>query len=241
MCGFITMHRQLLEWEWYKDTNTKSLFIHCLLKANWEDKSWKGITIKRGDFITSNDTLANELKLSVKEIRTAISKLEKTNEIIKKGASKYTLLTVVKYDIYQNINALGANKGQTKGKQRATTNNINNINNNNISQIKICDIVSEDTKVIESNINWAELLNFINKITGKKFRVVPDKTKAQIKLRLKEGYTKQDFANAIQNCFLDKYHQENRRFLTLEFISRSDKMEKFATDCLKPKLKQDRL
>lgn len=128
MSGFITLQRQLLDWEWYKDINTKSLFIHCLLKANWEDKSWQGKEIKRGQFITSTNNLSKELNLSIKEVRTAISKLEKTNEIIKKGANKYTLLTVVKYDIYQNINIDGANKGQTKGKQRATTNNINNNN-----------------------------------------------------------------------------------------------------------------
>lgn len=134
MSGFITLQRQLLEWEWYKDINTKSLFIHCLLKANWESKLWKGENIKRGQFITSNNTLATELNLSIKEVRTAISKLEKTNEIIKKGANKYTLLTVVKYDFYQDNNEAGANKGQTKGKQRATTNNINNNNNITITE-----------------------------------------------------------------------------------------------------------
>lgn len=131
MSGFITLQRQLLEWEWYKDTKTKSLFIHCLLKANWEDKQWKGENIKRGQFITSINSLSSELNMSVKEIRNAIVKLEKTNEIIKKGANKFTLLTVVKYEFYQELNSTGANKGQTKGKQRATTNNNNNITTNN--------------------------------------------------------------------------------------------------------------
>lgn len=131
MSGFITLQRQLLDWEWYKDTKTKSLFIHCLLKANWEDKQWKGENIKRGQFITSVNSLSSELNLSVKEIRNAIIKLEKTNEIIKKGANKFTLLTVVKYEFYQELTNTGANKGQTKGKQRATTNNNNNITINN--------------------------------------------------------------------------------------------------------------
>jgi uncharacterized phage protein (TIGR02220 family) len=145
-------------------------------------------------------------------------------------------------DLYDEVigNKISLEQAQDTAKDRkaphsgkSTANTAVNVNDNvNVNDIKVNNNLSVD---------WDELLNFINKITGKKFRVVPDKTKAQIKLRLKEGYTKQDFANAIQNCFLDKYHQENRRFLTLEFISRSDKMEKFATDCLKPKLKQDRL
>jgi uncharacterized phage protein (TIGR02220 family) len=91
------------------------------------------------------------------------------------------------------------------------------------------------------SVDWVALLKFFNDVTGRSFKVVSAKAKKQIKDRLKEGYSKEDLVTAINNCFNDKYHQDNRHFLTLEFISRSDKMEKFATDCLKPKLKQDRL
>ena len=110
--GFISINRKILEWEWYSDNNVKSLFIHCLLKANFKDKSWQGNTIKRGTFITSYGNLSNELNLTVKQIRTAFSKLIKTSEIITKGTNKNTLVTVVKYNDYQT-------QGQTKGNQRA--------------------------------------------------------------------------------------------------------------------------
>ena len=46
--GFILLHRKLLEWEWYTDHNTKMVFIHCLLKANFEKKEWRGVVIERG-------------------------------------------------------------------------------------------------------------------------------------------------------------------------------------------------
>jgi uncharacterized phage protein (TIGR02220 family) len=110
----------------------------------------------------------------------------------------------------------------------------------------IADKIREDKKR-EDNINnnlsvdWVALLKFFNDVTGRSFKVVSARAKKQIKDRLKEGYSKEDLVTAINNCFNDKYHQDNRHFLTLEFISRSDKMEKFSTDCLKPKLKQDRL
>lgn len=79
-------------------------------------------------------------------------------------------------------------------------------------------------------INWLVLLEFFNQITGKNCRVVSDKAKNQFKARLKEKFTKDDIANAIQNCFDDPYHKEtNHKYLTLEFISRSDKMEKYST------------
>jgi len=60
MNGFIKLHRQLKEWEWYTDNNVKSLFLHCLLSANFKEKKWQGKTIKRGQFITSLNHLSIE-------------------------------------------------------------------------------------------------------------------------------------------------------------------------------------
>ena len=118
---WIFLHKCILEWEWYKDINTKGLFIHCLLKANYSDKEWKGKLIKRGQFFTSTENLANELNLSIKQIRTSLKKLEKTKELGIQGASNGTMITVCKYESYQNIDAIkGQAKGQAKGKQRAS-------------------------------------------------------------------------------------------------------------------------
>ena len=212
MSGYISLHRKLLDWEWYNDNNTKVLFIHCLLKANWEDKNWQGILIKRGSFITSIETLSNELNLTFQNIRTSLSKLEKTNEIVKISTNKNTLLTLVKYDEYQNTEVKVTNEQQTTNKQLTTTNNIINKKDN-----------------IEP-INWSILLDFFNEVTGKKCKVVPEKAKSQFKARLKESFTKDDIANAIQNAYNDNYHKEtNHKYLTLEFISRADKLERFST------------
>ena len=95
---------------------------------------------------------------------------------------------------------------------------------------------------INLSVNWDALLLQFNSITGKKQRVICDKTKRQINARLKEGYSKNDIVNAITNCFNDDYHKENPHFLTLEFISRADKMQKYAQEIKKSKPKQqDRL
>jgi uncharacterized phage protein (TIGR02220 family) len=125
----------------------------------------------------------------------------------------------------------------------------NKINANECERIernaKHADSDSDSVSDIKVNnnltVDWVALLKFFNDVTGRSFKVVSARAKKQIKDRFKEGYSKEDLVTAINNCFNDKYHQDNRHFLTLEFISRSDKMEKFATDCLKPKLKQDRL
>lgn len=40
MEGYIKIHRKMLDWEWYDDIPTKTLFLHLLLTANWKDSKW---------------------------------------------------------------------------------------------------------------------------------------------------------------------------------------------------------
>jgi len=101
MNGYIKIFRQLKEWEWYTNPNVKSLFLHCLLSANFKDKKWQGVIIKRGQFVTSLNNLGDDLGLTVQNIRTCIQKLEKTGELTKVSTSTYTVVTVVNFDTYQ--------------------------------------------------------------------------------------------------------------------------------------------
>jgi len=133
--GYIKLHRKMTEWEWYTDIIVKSVFLHCLLMANHTDKKWRGIVIKRGSFITSYSQLAVELRLSVQQIRTAINKLKSTGEITHETTSKYSIITINNYEIYQDTNTLensqATNKQQASNKQLTTTNNDKNDNNDN--------------------------------------------------------------------------------------------------------------
>lgn len=120
MDGFIKIHRKLLEWEWYDDNNVKVLFLHLLLKANYKDKKYRGETLKAGTILTSRDILANELSLSVKQVRTALDKLVRTNEVAIKTSGKGTKIQLVNYKKYQVRASEEANEGPAKGQQRAT-------------------------------------------------------------------------------------------------------------------------
>lgn len=103
MSDYIKLHRKFLEWEWYRNENTKNLFIHCLLKANWKESKFEGNVIQRGSFVSSIDILANETGLTSDEVRTAIKHLICTGEITKQSTNKYTVFSVVNYDLYQPV------------------------------------------------------------------------------------------------------------------------------------------
>lgn len=90
----------------------------------------------------------------------------------------------------------------------------------------------KESKVKESKVNKDAKIDFdflklFNNTTGRKFTILDKKTNSQINARLKEGYTVSDFETAIKNCSTDKYHIENPQYLTPEFITRSDKLQKF--------------
>jgi hypothetical protein len=88
----------------------------------------------------------------------------------------------------------------------------------------------KESKVNDIDIDSSKLLSVFNSILGKQARVVPVKAKTQLKQRLKEGYTKDDIVNAIRNASKDPHHiDSNYKYLTLEFITRSDKLERFVT------------
>ena len=125
MEGFIKIHRNLLEWRWYHHSAMVHLLIHLLLRANYADKEWGLITIKRGQLVTSRLSLCRETGLSEKVVRNSLQKLVQTGEIEMKATNRHTLITVVNYDDYQGlVNAEGQQKAgnrPTDGHQKAIT------------------------------------------------------------------------------------------------------------------------
>lgn len=102
MEGWIKIHRGLLDWEWYSDTNCVRMALHLLLMANFQTKRWRGITVERGQLVTSRSILARETGLSEREVRTAISKLEKSDFLTSRATSSYTIVTICNYEKYQS-------------------------------------------------------------------------------------------------------------------------------------------
>ena len=120
MEGWIKIHRKFVNWEWYDDINTKTVFLHLLLSANYVNKNWKGIEIKRGQKITSLNNLAKETNLSIQEVRTSLKRLKSTHEITIETTNKYTLITIEKYNDYQDDNIKNNKQNNNQSNNRTT-------------------------------------------------------------------------------------------------------------------------
>lgn len=142
--GWIKLHRQFLDWEWYKDTNTKSLFLHLLLCANREAKKWQGITIDRGQLATGRKQLSAELGISEQSVRTSMERLKSTSELTIKTTNKFSIITINKYDLYQNgepsnqqPNQQLTNNQPASNQQLTTTKEVKKIRSKEVKNKKV--------------------------------------------------------------------------------------------------------
>ena len=116
---FIKLYRKFLDWGWYKDHNTKILFIHLLIVARWKSGQFMGIDLARGQYACNIPKLIDQTGLTRQQIRTSIEKLIKTNELTTHREAGYTVFTIVSYDSYQSSNQRATNE-QPMSNQRAT-------------------------------------------------------------------------------------------------------------------------
>nr|DAQ21862.1 MAG TPA: replisome organizer [Caudoviricetes sp.] len=150
MASWIKIFRELLQWEWFQKAEMVQLFIYLLLKASCTDKQWQGMTVKRGQLVTSNATMRQDLRLSEQQIRTCIKRLISTGEITYKSTNRYVVITICNYDKYQEIgnpineqnnvqtNNQSTNEQRAINEQSTTSKEVKNIRSKeyNIKDIK---------------------------------------------------------------------------------------------------------
>lgn len=100
---YIRLHQRLLEWEWYGIPEMTALWVHLLLVANWEDKEWRGITVHRGELVSSLSHLSRDTGLSVSQVRTCLNRLQNSKQVSIETTNQMTKITICNYDSYQYI------------------------------------------------------------------------------------------------------------------------------------------
>lgn len=89
-------------------------------------------------------------------------------------------------------------------------------------------IAPTKVEAVES-IDFEKLLSFINFTFGRKFQVLNDKVRKSFNARIKEGYTKDQITDAINNIKNNSYHIDNNyQYCTPEFFSRSETLDKYS-------------
>ena len=121
----------------------------------------------------------------------------------------------------------GKDKGKGKGSHKEVQEEVQ-------EEEQVQDEVEEKEEIIDvpakaEKIDFEKLKDFINQKTGRNFKVINERTEKKYYARLKEGYTKQDILDAVSNSIKSDYHKgENFKYLTPEFFSRSETLDKYS-------------
>lgn len=142
--GFILIHRKIIkDWEWYSNVNDRLVWLHCLLSANWKDGWFEGKKIPRGSFATSYQKLADEIGITIRQVRTSLEHLKMTNNLTIDTNHQFSIITINNYNKYQlEANEL-TNDWQTIGKR--LTNERQTIDNNRININKEIKEINKET------------------------------------------------------------------------------------------------
>jgi len=156
--GWIKIHRKSIESSVWKNPIVWIVWSWCLLKANHQPTQFpfngKDISVGKGSFITGREIGASECHITERKWRTAINYLKTTSRITTKSTNKFSVITILKWNDYQDVVQLNdqplTNKRPTNDQQMSTYNNDKNVKNdkNNIQVVdKITKWAYERAKV----------------------------------------------------------------------------------------------
>lgn len=195
---YVKISRKILEWEWYTDINTKVLFLHILLKANWKPGRFQGTDVPRGSFVTSQQNLALETGLTLKNVRTALKHLENTGEVAVDRHPKFSVITIKNYDKYQSGGSQVAVNGQSGGSQVTTIEEGKKERKEEYNKSPKGDYESGTPE----NSIYATIRELYNSVCGSYPRLVKmsEARKKAINARMKTGYTLDDFQTLFEKA-----------------------------------------
>jgi uncharacterized phage protein (TIGR02220 family) len=80
-----------------------------------------------------------------------------------------------------------------------------------------------------NKIDYQALLEVLNTAFSRSFKLINKKVRSSYEARLKDGYSKDQIMDAINNCKINDYHKEkNYQYCTPEFFSRAETLDKYS-------------
>ncbi len=103
--GWISIHRKIKNSSWYNDSQYVHLWIHLLLSACYKDTDVKVgndiVHLKRGQLLTSRKSLESVVHIQESKIYRILKCFENEHQIEQQKNKKYTIISIVNYDMYQ--------------------------------------------------------------------------------------------------------------------------------------------
>lgn len=102
--GFIKLPDDLNEWAWYNDNITLLVYIRLRLAAKYKSVNVGNVHLERGQVVTSIREISEKNKISIRQARTALERLETSHKITVKPTAKNSIVTLLDYECDSDIN-----------------------------------------------------------------------------------------------------------------------------------------
>lgn len=131
--GWIKLYRKLLESPVFDSEKGLKIWVWCLLKANHKDKvifiGRQRLLVKKGSFIMGGNNAQEVLKIARSTIFHWLHILEREGMVSIKKTNKYTVVTIPKWNDYQDDwHQMDINSASNET-QKNTNKNDNNVKN----------------------------------------------------------------------------------------------------------------
>lgn len=228
--NYIKLFRKFKKWGWYADPNTKVVFIHLLLSANWQDGEFRGEKVRAGECVFGRKKAAEELGLSERQVRTALDHLRKSGEIsTTKTTNRFSIIKIEKWTFYQSGKTESDHQNdQASTSRRPASDHIQEEKEEKEEKEVCITRAREEAPAADNDFEIRAILNYLNEETGRSFRPTDQKTRALITARLEEGHRVSDFLTVIDNKTRQWLGDEKmEQFLTPRTLFSADHFEDY--------------
>ena len=166
--GYIKLPRGLLDMPLSRKPQQLVLFIHLLLRANREPKTWNGIRIERGQVVASIRSLSTACGLSLWQVRSSLDALQRdglTHETTHGPARRqgeqtahdpargFTIITICEFDNYEGQPTEDRTRSHTRENAEATHETARNPTTPREIDINILSII-DDARFLDIILDW---------------------------------------------------------------------------------------
>lgn len=221
--GYVKLSRRLLSNPIFKKPAYLSVWLYLLLRAQHEESSfiWNNQrqVLKKGQLLTGRKKIAQFTGLAESQIYKILKYLELEQQIEQQKTTKYTVITIVNWDKYQQKEQQKEqqrnNRVTTKEQQNNTYKNVNKNVKKNVEEgkgekggrTKPQDVMSQEAEVILSGYNTYFNKKFKNiNVWFKNFEF------------WRKTYSLEEIQDAILNAKRDSWWKDK---LTLEKLFRT--------------------
>lgn len=222
--GCILLSRALLDSVVFQNEKWLKVWVWCLLRANFKEKSvpvktgagFSVVDVQRGQFIFGRNKNAKDLNMPPSTLWKVILKLEKLGNLNTQRNSHYTIITICNYDLYQDLNSYKGTPKVTGKEQPSDNQGTQIINESKKVRNKVKNTFSNEFEECWKIVPRREGTKQGKKPAGILFEKLSleDKRKCYFGLEnysmfcKKSGQPAMDFEKFIRNCIFDDYQKK---------------------------------